>query len=75
MQDVQNLQIIIKDNGAGISPESLKKIFNYGFTTKPDGHGFGLHSSVLAAQELGGELSVSSQGVGKGATFTLRIPL
>lgn len=66
--------IEVQDNGMGISPENLTKIFNHGFTTRKDGHGFGLHSSALAVQELGGSLTASSDGPGLGATFILEIP-
>ncbi len=65
----------VQDNGEGISQENLKKIFQHGFTTKKNGHGFGLHSGALAAKEMGGELSVHSDGTGKGANFKLRLPL
>jgi signal transduction histidine kinase len=68
------LRITVIDNGIGIAPESLARIFQHGFTTKKDGHGFGLHSGVLAAQELGGALTVQSDGLGQGATFTLELP-
>lgn len=64
-------RIEVKDNGVGIANENLTKIFNFGYTTKPKGHGFGLHSSVLAAKELGGCLLVDSDGLGKGAVFAL----
>jgi signal transduction histidine kinase len=69
-------QIIIKvrDNGSGIDQELLDKIFTYGFTTKPTGHGYGLHSGALAAQEMGGKLQVHSLGVNLGAEFTLTLP-
>ncbi|QRO02773.1 HAMP domain-containing protein [Archangium violaceum] len=70
----EHVRIEIRDNGMGIAPEMLTRIFQYGFTTRPDGHGFGLHSSALAAQELGGSLDVHSEGPGRGATFTLDIP-
>jgi signal transduction histidine kinase len=63
--------ITIKDNGVGIKKEDLPKIFSFGFTTKPSGHGFGLHSASVAAKELGGDLEVFSQGEGFGATFVL----
>jgi signal transduction histidine kinase len=68
------IHIVIHDNGMGIAPELLTRIFQYGFTTREEGHGFGLHSSALAAQELGGSLTVHSEGAGKGATFTLELP-
>jgi PAS domain S-box-containing protein len=63
------------DNGVGIPRENLTRIFNHGFTTRKDGHGFGLHSGALAAKEMGGELTAASDGAGKGATFCLELPL
>ena len=60
---------------AGIPPENLTRIFNHGFTTRKNGHGFGLHSGALAAKELGGALTACSEGPGRGATFTLELPL
>ncbi len=68
------VRIEISDNGMGIAPEMLTRIFQYGFTTRKEGHGFGLHSSALAAQELGGSLTVRSEGPGHGATFCLELP-
>jgi signal transduction histidine kinase/HAMP domain-containing protein len=68
------VMVSVIDNGIGIPPENLKSIFGHGFTTKKDGHGFGLHSSALAAKEMGGSLTVESNGRGKGATFTLILP-
>ncbi|REG28588.1 C4-dicarboxylate-specific signal transduction histidine kinase [Archangium gephyra] len=69
-----HVRISIHDNGMGIAPEMLTRIFQYGFTTREEGHGFGLHSSALAAQEMGGVLTVHSEGPGHGATFTLEMP-
>ena len=69
------IQIEVKDNGMGIAPDMLTRIFQYGFTTRHEGHGFGLHSSALAAQEMGGSLSAHSDGLGKGALFTLVLPI
>ncbi|HYO59344.1 sensor histidine kinase [Archangium sp.] len=68
------IRIEVHDNGMGIAPEMLTRIFQYGFTTREEGHGFGLHSSALAVQELGGSLTVHSAGRGHGATFTLELP-
>jgi two-component system NtrC family sensor kinase len=68
------VRISVMDNGVGILPENLTRIFNHGFTTKKDGHGFGLHSGALAAKEMGGSLTVHSDGSGQGATFTLELP-
>ncbi len=67
--------ITITDNGIGIAPENLGRIFEHGFTTKRDGHGFGLHSGAVAAREMGGQLTVTSEGLGKGATFCLELPI
>jgi signal transduction histidine kinase len=64
----------IEDTGVGIEPGNLTKIFAQGFTTRRDGHGFGLHSSALAARQMGGSLRAESQGPGCGATFILEIP-
>lgn len=63
------------DNGCGIAKENLTVIFNHGFTTKAEGHGFGLHTSALSMKEMGGEIRAHSEGVGSGAIFTLLIPL
>ena len=65
----------VVDNGVGIPPENLRRIFNHGFTTKKDGHGFGLHSGANAATEMGGSVSVHSDGPGLGTTFTLELPV
>jgi len=67
--------IAVIDTGVGIPPENLARIFSHGFTTRKDGHGFGLHSCALAAKELGGSLHGTSAGSGEGATFTLTLPL
>jgi len=64
----------VQDTGSGIPKENLTQIFQHGFTTRSNGHGFGLHSSANAAQTLGGSLTASSEGRGFGATFTLKLP-
>ena len=66
--------IEVEDNGVGISPENLTRIFAHGFTTRREGHGFGLHGSACAALELGGRITVTSEGPGRGACFTLELP-
>lgn len=68
------LQICVADNGEGIAPEHMTRIFTHGFTTRRDGHGFGLHSCALAAAEMGGTLAAHSDGPGRGAAFVLTIP-
>ena len=67
--------IHVRDNGVGIAPENLARIFNHGFTTKKEGHGFGLHSGANAAREMHGRLSAHSDGPDQGATFTLELPV
>ena len=73
--DHNTVQIKVIDNGAGIAPENLTRIFQHGFTTKKNGHGFGLHSGALAAREMGGKLTAESAGLHCGAVFTLALPL
>ncbi|PWE45115.1 histidine kinase [Pseudomonas prosekii] len=73
--DENLLQISVKDDGEGILEENMTRIFAHGFTTRKDGHGFGLHSCALAAIEMNGHLTAYSDGPGKGARFTLQIPL
>lgn len=70
-----NVRIHIIDNGCGIDPANAVKIFSYGFTTKKEGHGFGLHSSSILAEEMHGHLQASSPGSGKGSEFILTIPI
>jgi PAS domain S-box-containing protein len=71
----RGVRVDVRDNGMGISKEDLTSVFQYGFTTKKDGHGFGLHNSALAAQAMGGSLTAHSDGPGQGATFALVLPL
>ena len=74
-RDRGRVAIEIRDNGVGIPEENRTRIFQHGFTTRPDGHGFGLHSSSIAVQEMGGRLSCESAGDGAGATFIVELPL
>jgi DNA-binding LacI/PurR family transcriptional regulator/signal transduction histidine kinase len=68
------VRITVSDSGVGIAPENLDRIFSFGFTTKADGHGFGLHSCALHARQLGGTLQAASEGPGRGASFALVLP-
>ncbi|MDX9975134.1 MAG: CHASE4 domain-containing protein [FCB group bacterium] len=72
--DGERIQLSVSDNGVGIAAENLDRIFAQGFTTRPEGHGFGLHMAANAAGQLGGSLTVHSDGLGKGATFVLEFP-
>jgi C4-dicarboxylate-specific signal transduction histidine kinase len=69
------LALRVQDAGEGIATENLTRIFAHGFTTRKSGHGFGLHSSALAALEMGGRLTVHSEGPGRGAVFTVELPV
>lgn len=71
----QWVRIDVKDTGVGIPRENMLRIFQHGFTTRKHGHGFGLHGAALAAQEMGGRLTVHSDGPGQGATFTVEVPI
>ncbi len=73
--DKECVMVRVEDNGIGIPPENLTRIFAHGFTTRRDGHGFGLHIGALNAREMGGSLSAASEGAGRGATFTLILPM
>ena len=74
-RDDATLQISVKDDGEGIPAENMTRIFTHGFTTRKEGHGFGLHSCALAAVEMNGQLTAHSDGPGLGAMFTLTIPM
>ena len=65
----------VSDTGIGIDESDIPHLFEYGFKKRRDGHGFGLHHSALVANELGGKISVSSDGLGEGASFVLLLPL
>jgi C4-dicarboxylate-specific signal transduction histidine kinase len=73
--DGRRLRISVEDDGEGIAPENMARLFVHGFTTHNKGHGFGLHSCALAAKEMGGTLTAQSVGRGKGAAFTLELPV
>ncbi|HEY5248927.1 MAG TPA: ATP-binding protein [Dermatophilaceae bacterium] len=75
VSDGQDVSITVADSGVGIPPENLTEIFVHGFTTYANGHGFGLHSSALAAREMGGALTVHESVRAHGAAFTLRVPV
>jgi signal transduction histidine kinase len=68
-------RVVVQDNGVGILPENLTRIFAQGFTTRKGGHGFGLHSAANAAQEMRGSLNAQSEGLGAGASFILELPV
>lgn len=69
------LIIEVEDNGRGIPAEDLPRIFQHGFTTREGGNGFGLHSGALAIKRMGGSIRVHSDGAGRGARFTVEVPV
>ena len=69
------IRIDVIDNGVEIEPANLQRVFNHGFTTKPNGHGFGLHASALTAQQLRGSITAHCDGLGCGARFTVLMPI
>jgi C4-dicarboxylate-specific signal transduction histidine kinase len=71
---VNGVRISVIDNGVGIAAENMQHLFTHGFTTRQSGHGFGLHSGAVTAQELGGSLHAESEGPGRGAAFILELP-
>jgi C4-dicarboxylate-specific signal transduction histidine kinase len=75
MTGTGTVRVTVQDTGCGIPKENLTRIFSHGFTTKRDGHGFGLHSGAIAAKEMGGILTAKSEGLGRGATFILELPI
>src|SRR5262249_10184538 len=71
----ESVMVEIEDNGPGIPPDVLPRIFDSFFTTKPRGigTGLGLPISQGIVRSLGGEISVESEW-GQGATFRIRLP-
>lgn len=63
----------VEDDGIGIPAENLPKVTTPGFSTKPGGHGFGLHSFAVFLSSCGGRLTVESDGPGKGTRITAEI--
>jgi PAS domain S-box-containing protein len=73
-QDPQQTAVAVSDNGVGFDESVKPRLFTHGFTTRAKGHGFGLHSSALSAQALGGRIEAHSDGPGLGARFELILP-
>jgi hypothetical protein len=76
-QQGESVEIRISDTGAGIPPENLERIFDPFFTTKPVGKGTGQGLTIahdIVVNKHGGSIDVESE-VGRGTTFTVRLPL
>jgi len=71
------LVMTVEDNGVGIRPENLPRLFEFGFTTRANrgGHGFGLHASANYIQSAGGRIEAASPGPGQGSVFRVFLPL
>lgn len=67
--------VTIEDNGDGITPENMVKIFAYGFSTRKEGQGIGLHYCANTAREMGADICVHSNGPDQGTSVRLTIPL
>lgn len=74
-ENTSNILIHFTDNGSGMTEEIMKKIFNYGFTTKPPGRGsgMGLYMCKYIIELHGGDIRVRSK-LGEGTTFTIVLP-
>jgi signal transduction histidine kinase len=74
-QENNKLSIHIKDNGLGIEPKNLKKIFTIGFTTRRNkGTGFGLPICKKIVEAHGGSIFAESESKNQGATFVITLP-
>lgn len=65
----------VRDTGNGIPPRDIQRIFEFGYSTKTDGHGFGLHYCSRVIDRIGGILRAESAGRGLGASFFIELPL
>ncbi|MFA5927887.1 MAG: HAMP domain-containing sensor histidine kinase [Candidatus Margulisiibacteriota bacterium] len=72
--DRKKIFIMISDNGSGISPENISRLFTKHFTTKASGHGIGLALCKEIIENHGGNIEVRSK-YGQGATFIIQLPL
>ena len=69
------LEVNLIDNGEGIEPERLPHLFQYGYTSKADGSGFGLSSVANFIREQGGDISIYSDGINKGSSVKFTLPI
>jgi signal transduction histidine kinase len=67
------VQIEVEDDGSGIAPEVLPRLFDPFFSTKDGGNGLGLALTQQIVKDHGGDLAVQST-LGKGTTFTVTVP-
>lgn len=73
-QDDRFVYLSVTDNGVGFRQNEQAHLFSHGYTTKKTGKGFGLHNCANYMREMNGYIQAHSNGIGKGATFTLKLP-
>jgi signal transduction histidine kinase len=73
-QESERIEIDFQDNGSGITPEILDRIFDARFTTRETGKGLGLHFCAVTLESLGGSIRAASDGFNQGSVFTIEIP-
>jgi sensor domain CHASE-containing protein len=73
----QSLHLQCQDNGSGIAPDKLEKVFEKGYSTKSrdSNQGIGLHWCANAILGLGGRIWATSEGPGRGASLHLELPV
>jgi len=72
-QASESLSVTVRDNGTGMSADTLSRIFNLHYTTKKGGHGLGLYNCKAIVEQHSGTLAAQSE-LGRGTTFTLTLP-
>ena len=73
--EADSLIIEVVDNGIGIEKDKLEAIFGSSYTTKKEGSGLGLHSTAIFVNSCGGQIQALSDGIGKGATMRITLPI
>jgi signal transduction histidine kinase len=71
--DPEMVEMVVSDNGSGMSPETLRRIFSLYFTTKAEGTGIGLSMVQRIVEDHGGTIVVQSEK-NAGTIFTIRLP-
>ena len=68
------VRILFRDNGCGMTHDTVQRVFEAHFTTRESGTGLGLHFCALTIKRLGGSIRAASDGPGRGATFVMELP-
>ncbi|MCO8120508.1 ATP-binding protein [Stieleria sp. TO1_6] len=75
IRTVSTVHIRLRDNGCGMTNETLKRVFDAHFTTRYSGSGLGLHFCAIAVKRIGGTIHGESDGLDQGATFVIELPV